>query len=59
MSAVPEGTDTKADAGADTGKEGHTLASRIRARFAPLGGAELTQEPREPLRPAPDFEPVG
>lgn len=31
------------------------LASRIRARFAPLGGVELPQEPREPVRPAPEF----
>jgi plasmid stability protein len=32
------------------------LAASIRARFAPLGGAELPKMPREPMRDAPTFE---
>jgi plasmid stability protein len=32
------------------------LAAAIRARFAPLGGAELPSFPREPMRAAPSFE---
>jgi plasmid stability protein len=33
---------------------GRSLAERIRARFAPLGGVELDLPPREPAR-----EPLG
>jgi plasmid stability protein len=32
------------------------LASAIRARFAPLGGFELPETPRDPMRPAPTFD---
>jgi plasmid stability protein len=32
------------------------LAAAIRARFAPLGGVELPEIPREPMRDPPDFE---
>jgi len=31
------------------------LAVAIRARFAPLGGVELPETPRDPLREPPDF----
>ena len=31
------------------------LAAAIRARFAPLGGVELPDAPREPMREPPDF----
>ena len=31
------------------------LASTIRARFAPLGGVELPETPREPMRDPPAF----
>ena len=31
------------------------LASAIRARFAPLGGVELPETPREPMREPPHF----
>jgi antitoxin FitA len=31
------------------------LAVAIRARFAPLGGVELPEAPRDPLREPPDF----
>lgn len=31
------------------------LAAAIRARFAPLGGVELTVAPRDPIREPPDF----
>jgi len=31
------------------------LASRIRSRVAQIGGVELHIEPREPVRPPPDF----
>jgi plasmid stability protein len=32
------------------------LASAIRARFAPLGGLELPELPREPIREPPVFD---
>jgi antitoxin FitA len=32
------------------------LAASIRARFAPLGGVELPEIPREPMRDPPTFE---
>jgi len=32
------------------------LAASIRARFAPLGGVELPEVPREPMRDPPTFE---
>lgn len=32
------------------------LADKIRARFAPLGGVELPEIPREPMREPPKFE---
>jgi plasmid stability protein len=32
------------------------LASAIRARFAPLGGVELPEAPREPMREPPAFD---
>lgn len=32
------------------------LAAAIRARFAPLGGVELTLAPRDAMRPPPTFE---
>ncbi len=31
------------------------LAAAIRARFAPLGGVDLPELPREPMREPPDF----
>lgn len=31
------------------------LAAAIRARFAPLGGVDLPEAPREPMREPPDF----
>ncbi len=31
------------------------LAAVIRARFAPLGGVELPEVPREPMRKPPNF----
>ncbi len=31
------------------------FASAIRARFAPLGGVDLPEVPREPMRAPPDF----
>jgi plasmid stability protein len=34
---------------------GRSLAERIRARFAPLGGVELALPPREPAREPPGF----
>lgn len=34
---------------------GRSLADRIRARFAPLGGIELDLPPREPAREPPGF----
>jgi antitoxin FitA len=34
---------------------GADLLKRIRARFEPLGGAELEIPPREPARDPPDF----
>jgi plasmid stability protein len=32
------------------------LSAAIRARFAPLGGVDLPQPPREPLRLPPELE---
>ena len=32
------------------------LAAAIRARFAPLGGLELPEVPREPIREPPTFD---
>jgi plasmid stability protein len=32
------------------------LAAAIRARFAPLGGVDLPEVPREPMRKPPDFD---
>jgi plasmid stability protein len=32
------------------------LAKAIRARFAPLGGVELPEVPREPMREPPSFD---
>jgi len=32
------------------------LALAIRARFAPMGGVELPEITREPMREAPEFE---
>ena len=31
------------------------LAAAIRARFSPLGGVDLPETPREPMRDPPDF----
>lgn len=31
------------------------LAAAIRSRFAPLGGVDLPEAPREPMREPPDF----
>jgi hypothetical protein len=31
------------------------LAAAIRVRFAPLGGVDLPEVPREPMREPPDF----
>jgi plasmid stability protein len=31
------------------------LAAAIRGRFAPLGGVDLPEDPREPMREPPDF----
>lgn len=36
-----------------------TPAAAIRARFAPLGGVELPQMPRDPMREPPNVEQVG
>jgi len=33
------------------------LAAAIRARFAPLGGVDLPEVPREPVRAPPIFDP--
>jgi hypothetical protein len=33
----------------------HNLAESIRARFGPLGGVELPETIREPMRVPPDF----
>lgn len=60
MSAVPDPSGCDAgDAGVGPQADGAdlSLAQRIRARFAPLGGVELAVEPREPVRPVPDLEP--
>lgn len=57
VKANPEDTGTEVDAGNEAERQGQTLAARIRARFVPLGGVDLAQEPREPVRPAPDLEP--
>ena len=35
---------------------GANLYERVRARFAPLGGAELDLPPREPVREPPSFD---
>ena len=35
--------------------ESANLAAAIRARFAPLGGIELPEAPRGPMREPPDF----
>lgn len=35
---------------------GRSLAERIHARFAALGGVELELPPREPIRPLPHFD---
>lgn len=32
------------------------LAAAIRARFAPLGGVDLPEVPRQPMREPPDFD---
>jgi antitoxin FitA len=32
------------------------LASAIRARFAPLGGLDLPEQPRGPMREPPNFD---
>ena len=32
------------------------LADAIHARFAALGGVDLPEVPREPIRPPPDFD---
>jgi antitoxin FitA len=37
--------------------EPNTLAAAVRKRFAPLGGVELPEVPREPMREPPDFGP--
>jgi plasmid stability protein len=37
-------------------KDGADLARRIRARFHPLGGADLELPPRGPAREPPTFE---
>ena len=31
------------------------LATAIRARFAPLGGVDVPEAPRQPMQEAPDF----
>ena len=31
------------------------LAATVRARFAPLGGVDLPEVPREPMREPPNF----
>jgi hypothetical protein len=31
------------------------LAAAIRRRFAPIGGVQMPENPREPLREPPDF----
>jgi antitoxin FitA len=35
------------------------LAAAIRARFAPIGGVELPEVPRGPMRELPDFVDCG
>lgn len=37
-------------------KPAHNLAAAIRARVAPIGGAELDLPPREPMREPPAFD---
>lgn len=44
------------DSGAEHTTTEKGLGSRIRARFAPLGGIELELPPREPIREPPRFE---
>jgi antitoxin FitA len=39
----------------ETGHPGN-LASAIRARFAPIGGVDLPESPREPMREPPAFD---
>jgi antitoxin FitA len=34
---------------------GRNLAESIRRRFAPLGGVELDEQPRDPMRRPPNF----
>jgi antitoxin FitA len=41
--------------GESGGQKTPDLFERIRARFAPLGGVELTLPPREPTRDPPGF----
>ena len=38
------------------GKPAHNLAASIRARVAPLGGADMDLPPREPMREPPAFD---
>ena len=60
VSAVPDSSDGDggdAGVGPQADSDDPPLAQRIRARFAPLGGAELAVEPREPVRPVPDLGP--
>jgi antitoxin FitA len=38
------------------GKPAHNLAASIRARVAPMGGADLDLPPREPMREPPAFD---
>ncbi len=38
------------------GKPAHNLAAAIRARVAPLGGADLELPSREPMREPPAFD---
>ena len=40
----------------NTETETPRLAERIQARFGPDGGVDLELPPREPMRPAPEFE---
>lgn len=35
------------------------LADAVRRRFAPFGGVELPETPREPMRAPPDFDAPG
>lgn len=37
-------------------RQATNLAAAIRARFAPLGGVELPEIPREPMREPPRFD---